>query len=435
MRSLPQLMAVAAVLLLVACSRQMPERIPARVSRDIVLAREAAQVIEARVPRNATFASLLRAHQVSEDIVYSLIESMQRTFDPRHLRADHSYRLEATVDGLIREFTYEIDADRFLRIIGLQEPDGEPRFDVKVIPYEKSRALVSVQGAISKEHPSLIAALGNAGEKEPLAIEMAEVFGGDIDFHHDLQVGDAFDLVFEKTVREGEFVGYGDLIAARITTGGRSYEAFRFTPPGGKPGYYDREGRSVKRFMLATPLQFEPRVTSRFSYRRLHPVLGRVRAHRGVDYGAPRGAPILAVASGVVRKAGRMGGGGNTVTIRHARGYETRYLHLSSFAEGIRSGRHVAQGQMIGRVGSTGLATGPHLHYELLRNGRHRNPLAEHRKLPPGDPIPVNYRTQFTAFQQQAAARFVEPAVALAAARPAADETDGKTDTKTDAGS
>jgi murein DD-endopeptidase MepM/ murein hydrolase activator NlpD len=430
MRSFRQIVAVVAVMVAVGCSQQTPQRTSAGVSRDIVLAQETAKVIEARVPRNATFASLLRAHEVSEDIVYSLIESMQRTFDPRHLRADHSYRLESTVDGLIREFTYEIDADRFLRIVGLQEPDGEPRFDVEVIPYEKSRALVSVQGVISKEHPSLIAALGKAGEREPLAIEMATVFGGDVDFHHDLQVGDEFGLVFEKVVREDEFVGYGDLIAARLTTGGRTYEAFRFTPPGGKPGYYDREGRSVKRFMLATPLQFEPRVTSRFSYRRLHPVLGRVRAHRGVDYGAPRGAPIIAVASGVVRKAGRMGGGGNTVAIRHARGYETRYLHLSSFAKGIRPGRRVTQGQMIGRVGSTGLATGPHLHYELLRNGRHRNPLVEHRKLPPGDPIPAKYRAQFATFQHQAAARFVEPpASSMADAQAGAAKAGAQPDT------
>lgn len=416
MTSIRGALAATGLMLAVGCSQQAPPRSAVRVSRDIVLATEQAQVIEARVPRNATFASLLRAHEVSEDIVYSLIESMQRTFDPRHLRADHSYRLEWTVDGLIREFTYEIDADRFLRIVGLQEPDGEPRFDVEVVPYEKSRALVSVQGAVSREHSSLIAALGAAGEKEPLAIEMAEVFGGDVDFHHDLRVGDTFDLLFEKLVREGEFVGYGNVVAARLTTGGRTYEAYRFTPPGGKPGYYDRNGRSVRRFLLASPLGFQPRVTSQFSYRRLHPILGRVRAHRGVDYGAQRGARVVAVASGVVRQAGRMGGGGRTVMIRHDRGYETRYLHLSSFAKGMRPGRHVSQGQMIGRVGSTGLATGPHLHYELLRNGRHRNPLVEHRRLPPGDPISAAHRGQFGAFRQQSAARFVSPRAVLAEA-------------------
>ena len=263
-----------------------------------------------------------------------------------------------------------------------------PDYDVQVVPYEKHKALMSIRGEISRETPSLIAAVNAAGESIGLALEFAQVFEGEVDFANELQPGDSFELLFEKVVREGEFGGYGDIVAARFTTSGRSFEAFRYAVPGQKADYYDRDGRSMRRFFLKSPLKFEPRVTSGFSFRRVHPVLRTARAHRGVDYGAPHGAPVLSVASGTVVRAGWTGGGGNSVYIRHDSGYETRYLHFSRIASGIRAGVRVSQGEHIGNVGSTGLSTGAHLHYELLKGGTHVNPLDEHRKLPPGQPIP-----------------------------------------------
>jgi murein DD-endopeptidase MepM/ murein hydrolase activator NlpD len=169
--------------------------------------------------------------------------------------------------------------------------------------------------------------------------------------------------------------------------------------------YYDAGGQSLKRFFLRSPLRFEPQVTSRFSLARMHPVLHEMRAHLGVDYRAPVGAPVVAVASGVITAAGRNGGAGNMVRIRHASGYESSYLHLSAIAAGIRSGAHVAQGQMIGRVGATGLAAGPHLDYRLEKNGRFVNPLLEHRRMPPGEPIPADHLEAFSAVRDAALAQ------------------------------
>jgi murein DD-endopeptidase MepM/ murein hydrolase activator NlpD len=208
-------------------------------------------------------------------------------------------------------------------------------------------------------------------------------------------------------VREGVRAGYGDIVAATFTNEGKAYSAFRYQVPGGKPAYYDAEGRSLKRFFLASPLKFEPRITSGFSYRRLHPVLGFTRPHFGVDFGAPTGAPVVAIADGVVELAGNTGGGGNAVRLRHASGYESEYLHLSAFGSGIRVGAHVSQGQVIGRVGATGLATGPHLHFGLKKNGEHVNPLVEQRKHPPGEPIPATLRAAFDAVREADRARFV----------------------------
>ena len=193
----------------------------------------------------------------------------------------------------------------------------------------------------------------------------------------------------QKSSREGQFAGYGLILGARFSADRREHEAFRWSnPETARSGYYDAAGRSLKRFMLRTPLKFEPRITSGFTLNRLHPVFRSYRAHLGIDYAAPVGAPVVAVSSGVVVAAGWAGGGGNQIQLRHGDGYETYYLHLSAFAPGIRPGVHVDQGQLIGRVGATGTATGPHLDYRLKRNGQFLNPLVVQRSQPPGDPIP-----------------------------------------------
>jgi murein DD-endopeptidase MepM/ murein hydrolase activator NlpD len=379
-----------------ACARQEAER-PLIPATDVLLKPEAA-VIEARVPRHATLDSILRQHQVSQELVHAVVQSAKSVFNPRQLRADRPYRLILSFDGFLREFQYEIDADRFLRIINRDH--GRPdALDAEVLPIEKESTVLAIRGEIDEAHPSLIAAMGETGENIQLAMALADVFGGQIDFNSDLQPGDSFEVLFEKSTRgNGEFAGYGSILGATFVADGETHQAFRWVHPDtGKSAYYDEEGRSLKRFFLVSPLKFEPRITSRFSKRRRHPVLNRVRAHTGVDYGAPHGAAVVAVASGVVVSAGWGGGGGNQVRIRHAAGMETYYLHLSAFAKGIRAGVRVDQGQLIGRVGATGTATGPHLHFSLRKNNVFVDPVAERRRQPPGEPIPSAHLDAFLA--------------------------------------
>jgi murein DD-endopeptidase MepM/ murein hydrolase activator NlpD len=355
--------------------------------------------VEARVPEHATLDAILRGQQLTEPFVIAAIEAARSVFNPRQLHSDRPYRLVRSLDGMLREFEYQIDADRFLRIIS-RDRDEPMKLDAEVLPYEKQVETVAVRGSIDSDHPSVIAAMAETGETIQLAMLVADIFSGQIDFDSDLQPGDRFEILVEKSSHDGEFSGYGAVSGARFLTDGRDLRAFRWTDPAtGKSAFYDENGRSLKRFFLRSPLRFEPRITSGFSRSRLHPIYRTYRAHLGIDYGAPAGAPVVAVASGTVVSAGWSGGGGNMVRLRHASGFESYYLHLSAFASGIRAGVHIDQGQLIGRVGATGAATGPHLDYRLRKNGVFVNPLTEHRKLPPGEPIPD---AQLAAFRSTA---------------------------------
>ena len=378
---------------------------------DIELAAET-RSIEGIVPRNATFAGLLQSHGLANDRIAAIVEQTREVFDPRRLRAQNAYRLVTEPDGRLRQLEYHIDSDSFLQI---RQAASDDRFDVAIVPYVKQRAVISLSGAIDATRSSLVAAVDDAGEQVLLAIAMADVLGGEIDFNNDLRRGDSFSVVFERFLREDHYDDYGNVLAAEFNNDGRRVRAVRFTPPGGDPGYYDDQGRSLKRMFLRSPLRFEPRITSRFSRSRMHPILGERRAHLGVDYGAATGTPVIAVANGTVVSAARSGGSGRMVRLRHAGGYETYYLHLSSFANGMRRGARVAQGQLIGRVGSTGLATGPHLDYRLKKNGTFVDPLVEHRKMPPGDPIPAEHLDAFRAERDRVTGLFVAPSTGTAA--------------------
>jgi murein DD-endopeptidase MepM/ murein hydrolase activator NlpD len=389
-----------------------------RRTRPDVLLRSEIQTISARVPRNATLDSLLRAHDLSTDLINAAVTAAHRVFNPRDLRADRPYTIVRSIDGALREFQYEIDADRILRIIN---PNAGPSdaLEAEVLPIEKDTAVAAMTATIDSERPSLISAVTSTGETIQLALAIADVFSGSIDFESDLQPGDNFEAVFERTTREGEFAGYGPILAARFVAEGREHRAFRWTDPTtGKSDYYDENGRSLKRFFLKSPLKFEVRVTSGFSRRRFHPVHRAYRPHLGVDYGAPHGSAVVAVANGVVVSAGWAGGGGNQVRIRHANGYESYYLHLSSFGKGVRAGAHVTQGQVVGRVGSTGTATGPHLDYRLRRNGIFVNPRAEHAKLPPGEPISAAHLSAFRQARDAALDRMTTVLAEAARHRP-----------------
>ncbi len=384
---------ITIVLATAAACREAPSP-PAPRGGDVVLQREV-ETIAARVPPRATLDSLLATHQLTAPFVQAAVASARAVFDPRQLRAGQPFRLVRYLDGRLREFEYQIDMDRLLRIAG----NGRPELtEARVVTLEKDTAAVSVGGAIDAAHSSLIGAVDAAGENIQLALSLAGLFGGQIDFESDLQPGDVFDVLVEKSTRDGAFAGYGPILGARLVVDGREHHAFRWQDPaGGAPAFYDENGRSLKRFFLRSPLKFEPRVTSGFSRSRLHPVFHTRRAHLGVDYAAPVGASVVAVSSGTVVSAGWSGGGGNMVRLRHASGFESYYLHLSAFGKGIRPSQRVDQGQVIGRVGATGTATGPHLDYRLRKNGAFVDPLAEHRKLPPGEPIPARALAGFRA--------------------------------------
>ncbi len=394
------LMIGAATLAVAACRLVAPDDPPAPVAPrrlvDILLAKDG-EVVQALLPPRTTLAGLLRWHNLIEGEVTALVDAVATHVDLRRLRAGQPYRLERRFDGRVREFLYELDADRMLQI-RRQPAAAEPRFDASVVPIPKRVEMATVEGAITRQTPTLVQAVEEAGERIDLSLALADVFSGEVDFNNDLQPGDTFRLVVERGTREDEtFAGYGPVLAAEFSNDGRRLRAVRFTPAEGKPGYYDEAGRSLKRFFLKSPLKFEPRVTSSFSRARRHPILNYNRAHNGVDYGAPTGAPVVAVASGVVLSAGWSGGGGRTVRVRHASGYQSEYLHLSSIAAGVRAGGRIGQGELIGRVGSTGLATGAHLHYSLRRDGVYVNPVREHRNMPPGEPVPAVHLTAFGA--------------------------------------
>jgi murein DD-endopeptidase MepM/ murein hydrolase activator NlpD len=393
-----------------ACRRVESVAAVHAAGRDIVLAADKT-VVSARVASGATFASLLREQGLTATEVADIATRVAAVFDLRKVRAAQPYRLErATADGAMRQFEYEIDADRFLRLS--REPAGD--WLATVLPIPKTRRLETVRGTIDRQAPSLVAAVDAAGETIDLTLGLAEIFGGDIDFNTELQPGDRFELTVEKQFRDGDaFAGYGPIAAAEFNNAGRRVRAVRFTDADGKPAYYDERGVSMRRFFLASPLKFQPVVTSAFSRSRFHPILREYRAHLGVDYRAPAGAPVVAVSDGVVVSAGSSGGSGRMVHLRHANGFESEYLHLSAIT--VHAGARVHQGELIGRVGSTGLATGPHLDYRLKRNGAFINPLTAHRAMPPADPVPAARMVEFTELRDRAFAAFSVPAVTRAA--------------------
>jgi murein DD-endopeptidase MepM/ murein hydrolase activator NlpD len=409
--------AISAAVLASACHRPAAEAPPSTRSRvDIVLPLET-RTIESVVPRAATLETLLREHELVSSTVQAAIDAARSVFDPRHLRAGRPYRVVLSIDGFLRELEYRIDDDRFLRIVN-RDRSAPEKLEAEVLQLEKDRKVVAIKGQIDRDNPSLIAAVDATGERVQLAIAVAELFSGQLDFENDLQPGDSFEVLFETSTYEGEFAGYGAILAARFVNEGKAHEAYRWVNPDtNKPGYYDQEGRSLRRFVLASPLRFTPRVTSGFSRRRLHPVHRTVRAHLGVDYAAPTGTPVVAVADGVVVSAGWAGGGGRQVRIRHASGFESYYLHLSSFAKGVKAGARVSQGQLIGRVGSTGTATGPHLDYRLRKNGVFVDPRREHARQPPGEPIPATYLADFSTTRDEMLHQF---STTVASAEPAA---------------
>lgn len=239
---------------------------------------------------------------------------------------------------------------------------------------------------------SLFEAAADAGISDQTALAVANIFGWDVDFVLDIREGDSFIVVYEQIRQDGAYVRDGEVVAAEFVNNGRTYRALRYTLPDGRSEYFAPDGRSMRKAFLRAPVEFS-RISSRFNPRRRHPILNTIRAHRGVDYAAPTGTPVRAAGDGRIHFRGRQGGYGNAIVIEHGGGIATLYGHLSRFAKRAKQGQRVQQGQVVGYVGSTGLASGPHLHYEYRVNGVHRNPQTV--KLGDARPIADDLRADF----------------------------------------
>ncbi len=336
------------------------------------------ETVSARVPRNATFSDLLVPHDVPYERIVTLAQSSKPTFDVRRVQAGGSYRIYSVDStGAARYLVYEPDRTSFV-VFDLGEEGGARRVERPV-----QTRVRTVEGTINS---SLYVTLMEQDVHPELATRMSEVFAWQVDFYR-IQRGDAFRIVFEERHIDGETIGIGDIQAAKFKHFGNDFYAFRYVnEETGIDEHYDEEGNSLRKAFLMAPVEFS-RISSGYTQRRFHPVQKRYKAHLGTDYAADRGTPIKSTGDGVVTAATYGKYNGNYVKVRHNGTYTTQYLHMSKIASGIRPGVRVRQGQVIGYVGATGLATGNHVCYRFWKNGQQ----VDHRRedFPSVGPVPA----------------------------------------------
>lgn len=338
--------------------------------------------------------SALLGDYLSPQQIYQLDRQSRNTFALTGLCAGQPYEL-CTLDDQFDSFLYEIDQNEQLLI---RRQDDQ--FEISRIPIAYEVDEVMVKGVISS---SLFNAVEEIGEEPGLAITLADIFAWDIDFILDIREGDSFQAVVEKRFRDGQPAGYGRILAAEFVNQGRSYRAVLFRDgTDSRPAYYDPEGKNLRKAFLKAPLSFT-RISSGFTMKRFHPITKTWKAHPAIDYVAPTGTPIKTVGDGTVVRKGYTAGNGNFAEIRHTNGYSTIYLHMSKFAKGMAKGKRVTQGQVIGYVGSTGLATGPHLCFRMRKNGNPVNP--SRIKVPSAPAVSGEHMGEFLALATPLLAR------------------------------
>lgn len=285
----------------------------------------------------------------------------------KQLHPGQTFTIERTPEGALSSMKFAANRTETLLITKKDDGSYDTRWDIKEpVPFT-----TYTQGTIRS---SLFQAAQQAGLNNVMTLELAKIFGWDIDFALDIRAGDSFKVIYEELYIDGQKVRDGRILAAEFVNQGKKYSAVRFERKDGSFDYFSAEGNTLKKAFLRTPVDFA-RISSHFNLSRMHPVLHTIRAHKGTDYAAGYGTPIKAAGDGSVKLAGRQGGYGNVVIVDHGRGYQSLYAHMQKFGAGIRNGVRVRQGQIIGYVGSSGLATGPHLHYEFHVNGQVRNPV------------------------------------------------------------
>jgi murein DD-endopeptidase MepM/ murein hydrolase activator NlpD len=364
-------------------------------------------VRELRVPRGLALADVLAGSGVAPESAYGVVQAAQSVFDLRRVRAGNRLAVERSLVGELRTVSYQIDPENTLWVTPEEDPE---KFRAEILASPAATETVTAVGELKS---SLWEAILESGEGPELVLLIADIFGWDIDFNTETRTGDTFRVAVEKKTYADGSVRYTRVLAAEYNNQGHAYQAVLFRDAGGRPAYYAPDGSSLQKMFLRSPLVFGGRVTSRFSRARLHPILRRVRPHLGTDYYAPTGSPVQSIGSGRVLSAGWKGGGGRTVHIRHANGYETMYLHLSRIL--VRPGERVQQGQRVGLVGSTGLATGPHLDFRITQNGKYRN--FEALRLPPATPVAKKDWSEFAAARDQYMALLPPPVGAVQQAR------------------
>lgn len=327
-------------------------------------------VIEGSIEQSSSLYQSLIEKNISYRWIDLIISELKPFLDFNRLKGG-TYRFITNMEGELVKFVFEKSPTEVYKV-----EEGHEGYVVRKKEISLERYLVKVTGEIRS---SLYEAMNAVGEQDALTLSFAEILAWEIDFYQDLREGDQFKLVVEKLYKGDQFVQYGPIHAVEYQRGERMIRGFRYGDD-----YYNEEGISLRRPFLKAPLRFD-RISSRFSHARRHPILGGIRPHYGVDYAAPAGTPVWAVADGTVVSVGWSGGFGKMVVLRHRNGYKTYYGHLSRYRPGIRRGVRVQQKQVIGYVGATGLATGPHLDYRLSKDGRFLNPLKE--IFPPGHPL------------------------------------------------
>ncbi len=319
------------------------------------------------IRKDDTLAGLLKRLNVQNE---DAIEFLQRSPDASdlaaRLRPGRAILAQTTDDGELLELQYQYGLNTALQIKRVASGYQAQQIQVAL----ESRTLMKSANIQS----SLFAATDGADIPDSIAMQIADIFSSDIDFHQDLRKGDRLAVVYAAEYSNGELSRPGKVLAVEFINQGKPYQAILYRSPNGEEHYYTPEGKSLNKAFLRTPIEFS-RISSGFTLARYHPVLKKWRAHKGVDYAAPTGTRIKATASGTVTFVGQKGGYGNVVVLKHANGVSTLYAHLSAFAAGLGRGQKISQGDIIGRVGQTGLASGPHLHYEFLINNQHHDPL------------------------------------------------------------
>jgi murein DD-endopeptidase MepM/ murein hydrolase activator NlpD len=345
---------------------------------DPLPAPQASDWITVEVRKGQTFSQIFESQGLGFSEAIAVIKLSADAARLKNLRAGDKLLLRKNPDDKLEELRFELNESKTLHI----RRGAEEQLEAVTIATELERRQALAAGIIEN---SLFLDGQRAGLSNRLLMQMAEMFGYDIDFALDLRIGDRFGVIYEELYRDGEKLRDGDIVAAEFVNRGRSVRAMRYIDADGNAAYYTPDGESLRKAFLRTPVDFA-RVSSGFNLRRRHPILNTIRAHKGVDYAAATGTPIRATADGHVEFMGVRGGYGRVVILKHGSQYTTLYAHMSQYRSGLRTGSRVRQGQVIGYVGATGLATAPHLHYEFRINGVHKDPMSV--ALPRANPLP-----------------------------------------------